>query len=192
MKKIFLVLLVCSNLFAGASISPPASGGSGSSSWGGITGTLSDQTDLQSALDGKSATTGNASIATVGTITTGTWNATAIALAKLDLTGLVESYSGHIETAEDKIYVVDHYASYAKKIVNIRIKCTSGTATAALKIGGTNITTCNGISVSSSSATTTCDTGSSSSLAANGELTLVISSNSSCTDLVWTIKTTRN
>src|SRR5688572_33393975 len=27
--------------------------GSGSSAWGGITGTLSDQTDLQSALDGK-------------------------------------------------------------------------------------------------------------------------------------------
>ena len=32
-----------------------ASGGGGSASWGGITGTLSDQTDLQSALDAKAA-----------------------------------------------------------------------------------------------------------------------------------------
>ena len=107
-------------------------------------------------------------------------------------TGLVESYSGHIETVSDKTYVIDHYASFAKQITNIRIKCTSGTVTAALKIGGTNITTCNGISVSSSSATTTCDTGSTNDLGANGELTLVTSSNSSCTDMVWTIKTTRD
>jgi hypothetical protein len=32
-----------------------ANGGGGSASWGGITGTLSDQTDLQSALDAKAA-----------------------------------------------------------------------------------------------------------------------------------------
>ncbi len=34
-------------------INIPTSGGGGSSVWGGITGTLSDQTDLQSALNGK-------------------------------------------------------------------------------------------------------------------------------------------
>ena len=33
-----------------------AKGGGGGAAWGGITGTLSDQTDLQSALDGKQAT----------------------------------------------------------------------------------------------------------------------------------------
>ncbi len=106
--------------------------------------------------------------------------------------GMVESYSGHIETVADKAYTVDHYASYAKQIVNIRVKCTSGSTTLALKIGGTNITTCNGISVSTSDATTTCNTGSTNDLGANGELTLVTSSTSSCTDMVWTIKTTRD
>lgn len=34
----------------------------GSSSWGGITGTLSDQTDLQTALDGKVSLSGNETI----------------------------------------------------------------------------------------------------------------------------------
>ena len=33
-----------------------AKGGGGGGTWGSITGTLSDQTDLQSALDGKDAT----------------------------------------------------------------------------------------------------------------------------------------
>lgn len=106
--------------------------------------------------------------------------------------GMVESYTGHIETASDKTYVIDHYASYAKQITNIRIKCTSGSITAALKINGTNITTCNGISVTTTSATTTCDTGSTNDLAANSELTLVTSANSSCTDLIFTVKTTRD
>jgi len=35
-----------------------AAGGSGSVSWGGITGTLASQTDLQSALDAKVASSG--------------------------------------------------------------------------------------------------------------------------------------
>jgi hypothetical protein len=107
-------------------------------------------------------------------------------------TGMAESYTGMIETVADKTYVVDHYAAYAKQVVNIRAKCTSGSVTVALKIAGTNITSCSAISVTSSSATTTCDTGSSNNLGANGELTLVTSSNSSCTDFVWAIKTTRD
>lgn len=41
-----------------------AGSGGGSSTWGGITGTLSDQTDLQAALDAKLATNGNGSAVT--------------------------------------------------------------------------------------------------------------------------------
>lgn len=106
--------------------------------------------------------------------------------------GLVESYTGHIETAAAKTYVIDEYASFAKQITNIRVKCASGTITAALQIGGSNITTCNGISVTSTAGTTTCDTGSSNDLAANGRLTLVTTSNSACLDLTFTIKTARD
>lgn len=39
----------------------PATGGGGGGTWGSITGTLSDQTDLQSALDAKATTAGNLS-----------------------------------------------------------------------------------------------------------------------------------
>lgn len=106
--------------------------------------------------------------------------------------GMVESYTGHVKEAEDYTYVLDEYASYAKQITNIRIRCSSGTVTAKLQIGGSDITTCTGISVTSTAATTTCNTGSSNDLAANGRLTLVTSSNSSCLDLTFTVKTARD
>lgn len=46
---------------------PAGAGGGGSATWGGITGTLSDQTDLQSALDGKAPSSGIAPSAITGT-----------------------------------------------------------------------------------------------------------------------------
>lgn len=108
-------------------------------------------------------------------------------------TGFVEEWSGHIETVSDKIYYVIPYSLVARQVVSIRIACgTSGTVTAALKIDGTNITTCNGISVTSTPGTTTCDTGASNNLAAAGQLTLVTSSNATCLDLYFDIKTTRD
>lgn len=92
-------------------------GGGGSTTWGAITGTLSGQTDLQSALDDKedsitagttaqywrgdkswqtldktavglsnventalSTWTGSANVTTLGTIATGTWNGTTVAV----------------------------------------------------------------------------------------------------------------
>lgn len=45
-------------------------GGGGSGEWGAITGTLSDQSDLQSALDAKVATSGNETIAGTKTFST--------------------------------------------------------------------------------------------------------------------------
>ena len=46
---------------------PPAGGGGGSSAWGAISGTLSDQTDLQTALNAKANTASLAAVATAGT-----------------------------------------------------------------------------------------------------------------------------
>jgi hypothetical protein len=89
------------------------------------------------------------------------------------------------------IYVVP-YSAVGRKVVSVRIACaTSGTVTAALQIGGTNITTCNGISVTATPQTVTCDTGSTSTLAANGVLTLVTTSNSTCTDFYADVLTSR-
>lgn len=108
------------------------------------------------------------------------------------ISGLAESYTGMVETVSNKTYIIDEYAVAAKQVVNIRAKCASGTVTAKLQIGGSDITTCTGISVSSTAGTTTCSTGSTNDLAANGRLTLVTSSNSSCADFTFAIKTTRD
>lgn len=53
----------------------------GGGTWGTIGGTLSDQTDLQTALDARSPLIGSASITTLGTISAGTWNGGLIPVA---------------------------------------------------------------------------------------------------------------
>lgn len=49
----FLLLLLSLSAFAGTYVELPPSAGGGSGVWGSITGTLSNQSDLQSALDAK-------------------------------------------------------------------------------------------------------------------------------------------
>lgn len=159
--------------------------GSGNFSAGTITAALSGNASTATAL------AANPSACSAGSYVSDI-DANGTLTCSNPFTGMVESYSGHIETAANKTYVIDEYASFAKQVVNIRPKCASGTITAKLQIDGSDITTCTAISVSSSAATTTCDTGSSNNLAANGRLTLVTTSNSSCLDLTFTIKTTRD
>lgn len=53
-------------LRADGTFAVPAGGGGGSGVWGAITGTLSDQTDLQSALDAKADASSLATVATSG------------------------------------------------------------------------------------------------------------------------------
>lgn len=52
--------------YSGTAWAAAGSGGGGSVAWGGITGTLSSQTDLQAALDGKASTASLATVATTG------------------------------------------------------------------------------------------------------------------------------
>lgn len=87
-----------------------STGSGGSSDWGGIGGTLSDQTDLQAALDLKlsvaaaastySPIAGNAALITLGTVTTGVWHGTAIAAAYIgDLSAVYLPLHGNADTA---------------------------------------------------------------------------------------------
>lgn len=101
-----------------------------------------------------------------------------------------EEINGQIETVADKTYTLVAKARYASTIDKIYVACASGTTTLALKIGGTNITSCSAISVSSTPADTTCTAAN--SLAANAQLTMVTSSTSSCLDMIFTVQRTRN
>jgi len=75
-----------------------AGGGSGSSTWGGITGTLSNQTDLQSALDGK--VDENAAI-TGATKTKITYDAKGLVTSGTDAT------TADINSSTNRNYVTD-------------------------------------------------------------------------------------
>lgn len=116
----------------------------------------------------------------------------ALTLAGITQTGFIEEISGHVETADDKDYTLVQKAQYARQVTSIAILCTSGAASAALEIDSTDITTCTGLAVTTGEQEVTCDTGATNDLGAGETLDLEISNNSSCTDLKFTVKTTRD
>lgn len=106
------------------------------------------------------------------------------------MTGFVEEQTGFIPTPGNQTYVLDAYAAYAYTITNITIYTTAGTITAEVAIGGTAVTSCSALSVSSSSTSpTTCTAAN--SVSATNAVTLVLSSNSSSANLAYTMKVTR-
>lgn len=133
MKSIFskpvlaLAILFSISAAQASYIQKAPTGGGGGASWGSITGTLSDQTDLQDALDDK-----------------------------LDA-ALVEEQNLFIETAADKTYALVAKAAYGRTINSLRgLACSSGTVTAALQIAGVGVTGCTSISVTSTPQDVTC------------------------------------
>tara|TARA_R100001510_G_C7593406_1_gene162377 strand:+ start:37 stop:567 length:531 start_codon:yes stop_codon:yes gene_type:complete len=97
----------------------------------------------------------------------------------------IGSYTGQIETVADKTYTIDPGAATARVITGFYIKSASGTVTATLKNASATV---KAASVSSSS-------GDQSSLAntsvsANGVISIVTSSNSSATDVIFAVEYT--
>ena len=104
-------------------------------------------------------------------------------------TGLIEQISGHIETADDKTYVLDLKAPYAYTINSLAAKTASGTCTAKLTIDGTDVT---GITALAVSSTEDFDDATAANAVSVGDtVALVISSNSTALDLQFTVKVTR-
>ena len=99
----------------------------------------------------------------------------------------VGSYTGHIETAADKTYTLDPGAATARTITGFYIKSGSGTVTAALNNGGATVKGSVSVSTSAQDLTTGF---SNTSVSANGVLTLVLSSNSSATDVIFSVEYT--
>ncbi len=69
---------------------------------------------------------------------------------------LVGSFTGHLENALVKAYVVDQYAEFAYTVNRITSKCTSGTIDFDLEIEGSDVTGCAGQQMASGEAVDTC------------------------------------
>ena len=105
----------------------------------------------------------------------------------LDGTGVTtalrtDSYTGHIETAADKTYTIDPAAATARTITAFFIKSASGTVTATLKNGSDTIKAAS-VSSSSGAQSSLANT----SVAADGVITIITSSNSSALDVIFGI-----
>jgi len=101
-------------------------------------------------------------------------------------TTLTDSYTGQIETAEDKTYTLDPNVSTARTITGYYIRCGSGGVTAALQNAGnqvaqTPVTTTSGGYVGFFANT---------SVAAGATLTIVTTGNNSATDVVFNVEYT--
>ena len=104
-------------------------------------------------------------------------------------TGLIEQISGHIETADDKTYVLDLKAPYAYTINSLAAKTASGTCTAKLTIDGVDVTGITALAVSDTEDFD--DATAANAVSAGNTVALVISSNSAALDLQFTVKVTR-
>lgn len=192
-------------------IGTPITGGTNSRllAQDGVTGALSDATDLTGVgitalrvnnAPGSSVVTvgvsGNnftssGNSATINAVATLTLAGTSLVVPSLVI-GLVEEID--FEDANSSIaastYTLTCYAQYGFTINLLKIICTSGTCTAALKINGTSVTGISAVGVSSTIAT---GTASAANVVVAGDIvTLVTTSNSSLVDLKASIKTTRS
>ena len=96
-----------------------------------------------------------------------------------------DSYTGQIETADNKTYTIDPGVVAARTITSFYARSGSGTCTATLK---NDTATVGVVSVTTSSTTAVI---SNTSVTADDPITLVISSNSSATDVVFSVEFTQ-
>ena len=112
-------------------------------------------------------------------------NLTTGTLPAARLPAISDSYTGQIETAADKTYTIDPGVVAARTITSFYARSGAGTCTATLK---NDTATVGVVSVTTSSTTAVI---SNTSVAADDPITLVISSNSSATDVVFSVEFTQ-
>ena len=106
-------------------------------------------------------------------------------LAAARLPAISDAYTGQIETAADKTYTIDPGVVAARTISSFYARSGAGTCTATLK---NDTATVGVISVTTSSTTALLGN---TSVSADDPITLVISSNSSATDVVFSVEFTQ-
>jgi len=99
------------------------------------------------------------------------------------------SYTGHIETAANKTYVLDPSAATDRTIsaFYIKVNSGSGTVSAELKVGTSSVKT---VTASTSTGVITSLHPGASVVTAGDAITLVFSSNSSATDVIFSVEYT--
>ena len=97
----------------------------------------------------------------------------------------IDSIGGQIEVPANKTYTLVGVAKFGFTIENISISTTSGTCTASLQINGVNVGGLSSISVTNSNQNISST--SAKTVAVSGTVTLVITSNSSAADLIFSI-----
>lgn len=143
--------------------------------------------EVADVVDGISAIVDSGNIS--GSAATFTGSLTGAITSVGMATSQVQSYTGHIEAASNKIYFLDFKTAFAGTINRLDIACISGTCTVAIKINGTSITGLTAVAVSSVPATALATA--LNAFAAGQQVTLVISANSAAVDLAFTLKYTR-
>ncbi len=104
--------------------------------------------------------------------------------------GLIETFNPLLTTGANATYALDAKSAYAYTVNSILgLATTSGTITVDFKIGGTVITGCNALSVTSTPQDATCTAAN--TVSSGGQLTMVTSSNATAVNLIATVKTTR-
>jgi hypothetical protein len=101
-------------------------------------------------------------------------------------TTLTDSYTGQIETAEDKTYTLDPNVSTARTITGYYIRCGSGGVTAALQNAGNQVALVPATTTTGSFGGLFANT----SVAAGATLTIVTTGNNSATDVVFNVEYT--
>lgn len=96
-----------------------------------------------------------------------------------------DSIGGQIEVPTNKTYTLVGVAKFGFTIENISISTTSGTCTASLQINNVNVGGLSNISVTSTNQNISST--SAKTVAVSGKVTLVITSNSSASDLIFSI-----
>lgn len=96
-----------------------------------------------------------------------------------------DAYTGQIETAADKTYTIDPGVVSARTITGFYIKSGSGTVTATLKNGSDTVKAAS-VSTSSGDQTSLANT----SVSVDAVVTIVMSSNSSATDVIFSVEYT--
>lgn len=178
----------------------------GSTTVQSVTGTSNRITStggVTPVIDISSAYVGQNTITTTGTLVSGATGAGftlalgtstltgVVPFANLSLVGLVEEINFQDETSgiTAHTYTLSCYAHYGFTINTLKIICTSGTATAAIKINGTAVTNISAVGVSSTIATGTAS--GANTVVVGDIITLVISSPSSLNNLKVSLKITR-